>query len=108
MVRYERKHSNSMWHADWNVMKALRMRGLQMITFLNDASRRVTGACLLKEATSENGAAVLRGAIGRFGAPATILSDSGTCFVEIRSKETKGRGSPPCSSRSFWTGESSW
>ena len=88
-VRYERKHSNSMWYTDWHVMKDPRMRGLHLITFLDDASRCATGAELFKEATSENAVAVLRQAIARFGAPATILSDNGSCFVGIRSKEPR-------------------
>ncbi len=42
-IRYERKHSNSMWHTDWHVMKDPRFRGLNLITYLDDASRCVTG-----------------------------------------------------------------
>ena len=80
-VRYERLYSNAMWHTDWHVMKDQRMKDLNLITYLDDASRRVTGAALLKEATSENAVAVLRQAVGRFGVPATILSDNGSCFV---------------------------
>ena len=62
-------------------MKDPRFRGLNLITFLDDASRRVTGAALFKEATSKNAVVVLRQAVGRFGVPATILSDNGPCFV---------------------------
>ena len=40
-----------------------------------------TGTALFQEATSGNAVAVLRQAVGRFGVPATILSDSGSCFV---------------------------
>lgn len=57
------------------------MRELNLIAYLDDASRRVTGAALFKGATSVNAVAVLRQAISRFGAPATILSDNGFCFV---------------------------
>ena len=80
-VRYERIYSNAMWHTDWHAMKDPRMRELNLITYLDDASRCVTGAALFKEATSVNAVAVLRQAISRFGAPATILSDNGSCFV---------------------------
>ena len=31
-IRYERKHSNSMWHTDWHVMKDPCFRGLHLIT----------------------------------------------------------------------------
>ena len=80
-VRYERLYSNAMWHADWHTMKDPRMKGLNLITCLDDASRRVTGAALFQEATSGNAVAVLRHAICGFGVPATILSDNGSCFV---------------------------
>ena len=80
-VRYERLYSNAMWHTDWHVMKDPRMKDLNLITYLDDASRCVTGAALFKEATSENAVAVLRQAVGRFGVPATVLSDNGSCFV---------------------------
>ncbi len=80
-IRYERIYSNAMWHTDWHAMKDPRMRDLNLITYLDDASRCVTGAALFREATSANAVAVLRQAIGRFGVPATMLSDNGSCFV---------------------------
>ena len=80
-VRYERLYSNAMWHTDWHTMKDPRMNGLNLITYLDDASRCITGAALFGEATSKNAVAVLRQAVGRFGVPATILSDNGSCFV---------------------------
>ncbi len=57
------------------------MRDLSLITYLDDASRCVTGAALFREATSENAVIVLQQAISRFGIPATILSDNGSCLV---------------------------
>ncbi|MYB47506.1 MAG: transposase family protein [Cenarchaeum sp. SB0662_bin_33] len=80
-VRYERIYSNAMWHTDWHTMKDPRMKELNLITYLDDASRCVTGAALFNEATSFNAVAVLRQAVDRFGVPATILSDNGSCFV---------------------------
>ena len=80
-VRYERIYSNAMWHTDWHEVKDSRMKGLNLITYLDDASRCVTGAALFKDATSHNAVLALRGAIKQFGTPATILSDDGSCFV---------------------------
>ncbi len=80
-IRYERIYSNAMWHTDWHVMNDQRMRNLNLITYLDDASRCITGAALFREATSENAVTVLRQAVSRFGTPATILSDNGSCFV---------------------------
>ena len=42
-VMYERIYSNATWHTDWRVMKDPRMKGLNPITCLDDASRCVTG-----------------------------------------------------------------
>ncbi len=93
-IRYERRHSNSMWHTGWHIMKDPRFRGLNLIAFLDDASRHVTGAVLFAEATSGNAVAVLRQAIERFGTPATILSDNGSCFVGVLRKEPKKSWQP--------------
>ncbi len=80
-VRYERMYANAMRHTDWHVMKDPRFRAYNLITYLDDASRCVTGAALFENATSENAVLLLRLAIKRFGRPATILSDNGSCFV---------------------------
>ena len=80
-IRFERLHSNAMWHTNWHIMKDPRMKGLNLIAYLDDSSRCVTGAALFKEATSENAVIAIRQAIGMFGVPATILSDNGSCFV---------------------------
>ena len=87
-------HSNSVWHTDWYVMKDSRMRGFCLITFLNDASRCVTGAGLFTQATSENAVVVLQQAIKQFRTPATILSDNGSCFVGMRKGNPKGSWKP--------------
>lgn len=76
--------------AHWHTMKDPRMRGLCLITFLDDASRCVTGAGIFSQATSENAVLVLRQSIKRFGTPATILSDNGSCFVGVRRGNPKG------------------
>ena len=71
------------------------MRGLNLITYLDDASRCVTWAELFREATSENAVTALRRAAGRFGVPATILSDNGSCFVGSgRRKKPSGSWTP--------------
>ena len=94
-VWYERIYSNAMWHTDWYTMRDPRMRGLALITYLDDASRCVTGAALFKEATSENAVAVLQQTMGRFDMPATILSDNGSCFVGAGGrKKPKGAWKP--------------
>ena len=55
------------------------LRGLNLIIYLDDASRCITGFRLFQEATFSN--VVLTQVMCRFGTPATILSDNGRCFV---------------------------
>ncbi len=81
-----------MWHVDWHIMKDPRFRGLQLVTYLDDASRCITGAALFENATAENAVMLLRLAIKRFGAPASILSDNGACFVGQNGRKKKKLG----------------
>ena len=87
-VRYERRHSNAMWHVDWHEMKDSRFCGLHLVTYLDDASRCIVAASIFTQATSENAVVVLRQAIKQFGTPATILSDNGSCFVGKGGRKT--------------------
>ena len=94
-VRFERKYSNAMWHTDWHEMKDPRFRGLKLVTYLDDASRCVVAARVFAEATSENAVTVLREAVKRFGTPATILSDNGSCFVGRRGRRAPTKSWQP-------------
>ena len=67
-------------HTGRHIARDPRFKGLSLIAFLDDAPRRVTGAALFAEAASGSAAVVLRQAIERFKAPATIPSDSGVVF----------------------------
>ena len=89
-VRFERRYSNAMWHVDWHIMKDPRFRGLNLVTYLDDASRCMVAAQLFTEATSDNAAAVLQKAIETFGTPAITLSDNGFCFVGAVGRHKKG------------------
>ncbi len=83
-IRYERRYSNAMWHVDWHLIRDPRLKGANLIVYLDDASRCVTGFGVFEDATSANAVLVLRKAITRFGAPASILSDNGKCFTVAR------------------------
>ena len=83
-----------MWHTDWHVMKDFRVRDLSLITYLDDASRCITGYGVFKEATGLNAVKVLRQVILAFGSPASILSDNGSCFVGVRSGTPNGTWTP--------------
>ena len=63
-ARYERKHSNSMWHMDWAEY------GKEKILVIeDDASRYITGFGSIDYATSENALITLRSAIAIHGKP---------------------------------------
>ena len=93
-VRFERKYSNAMWYVDWHTMKDPRLRELNLIVYLDDASRYITGFGLFQEATSSNAVLVLTQAMRRFGTPVTILSNNGRCFVGA-GKNRKKKGWKP-------------
>jgi putative transposase len=74
-IRYERRHSNSMWHADWTEYK-----GQNLIFFEDDASRLITGYGSFKNATTDNTISVFNSAVEKWGKPREVLTDHGTQF----------------------------
>ncbi|MCL5067354.1 MAG: DDE-type integrase/transposase/recombinase [Thaumarchaeota archaeon] len=82
-IRYEREHSNSLWHTDW---KFLEGRGW-FTAYLDDASRYIVGYGLFPEATSEHSVEVLTSAITKNGKPASVLTDHGTQFYANEAEE---------------------
>ena len=75
-VRYEREHSNSLWHTDYKQMQD----GRWFICYLDDASRFVTAYGVFEHATTANALAVLDEAIRNYGKPASIMTDHGAQF----------------------------
>jgi putative transposase len=78
-IRYERKYSNSLWHADWKLLSGYGW----IIAYLDDASRFIVGYGLFDEATSEHAVEVLERAIKQYGKPASILTDRGSQFYAV-------------------------
>ena len=93
-VRYERRYSNAMWHVDWHMIKDSRLKGRNLIVFLDDASRCVTGFGVFQDATSENATLALRRAISEYTTPAQMLSDNGRCFAGGKAGGPKKRWTP--------------
>lgn len=85
-VRWERKHSLSLWQTDWTVFE-----GKWLIVFMDDASRLVVGWGLFDNATSDNSVKVLREAISRYGRPKAILTGRDTQFYAT-TKEGRVQG----------------
>ena len=65
-VRFERTHSNSMWHTDYKLLED----GRWLLCYKDDASRFVTGYGIFEHATTENTLTVLDEAIKNHGKPA--------------------------------------
>ena len=53
-----------------DMMKGLRMKGLNLITYLDDSPICVTGTALFKEATLENAVTALHQTVSMFGVSA--------------------------------------
>jgi len=75
-VRFERKHSNSMWHTDWSELEDRK----QLIIFEDDASRFITAYGIFDHATMENGLRIFKKAVKIYGYPRQLLSDNGAHF----------------------------
>jgi putative transposase len=87
-VRYERKYSNSLWHADWTLIDGMGW----LVAYLDDASRFILSYGLFPEATSEDSVEVLKRAIKEHGKPASMLTDRGIQFYANEAEERE-RGS---------------
>jgi putative transposase len=81
-IRYERRYSNSLWHADW-----FEQQQDQIILFEDDASRFITGYGVFRDAIAKNSIRVLEQAIEQFGVPRQLMTDHGTQFTSL-SRET--------------------
>ncbi|MEA3421129.1 MAG: IS481 family transposase, partial [Acidobacteriota bacterium] len=77
-IRYERRYSNILWHADW-----FENKDEQIIIFEDDASRFITGFGVFGNATSKNAVLVFEQAISNYGAPKQLMTDHGIQFTSI-------------------------
>jgi len=83
-IRYERRYSNSLWHADWFEKKQD-----QVILFQDDASRFITGYGVFSNATSKNTIHVLEQAMQIYGIPKQVMTDHGTQFTSLSRENCK-------------------
>jgi len=77
-VRYERRYTNSLWHADW-----FEQTQEQIILYEDDASRFITGYGVFSNATMKNTNQVLTQAIISYGRPKQMMTDHGTQFTSL-------------------------
>ena len=101
-VRHGRAHSNAMRHADRHVMKDSGLCAHRPIAYLDDAPGCATGAAPFEDAASESAAVPPRPAIGRFGRPASILSDNGSCLAGRNGRKKGAVGG--VAARGLWAG----
>jgi len=77
-IRYERRFSNSLWHADW-----FEEPHEQIILLEDDASRFITGFGVFSNANMQNSNQVLNQAISSYGIPKQMMTDHGTQFTSL-------------------------
>jgi putative transposase len=82
-VRYERKHSNSMWHADWAILN-----GKWFIVYEDDASRKGISWGEFDEATTEHSIEVLKKGLETYGKPREILTGRD---IQFYASEAEGK-----------------
>lgn len=87
-IRYERRHSNSLWHTDWFVLN-----GRQTIAFVDDASRVATSVKTFNRATADNAVVALNMAVQTWRVPRQLISDHGTQFTSLP-RETCAKPEP--------------
>jgi transposase InsO family protein len=79
--RYEWPLPNYMWHCDWHVIKAEKMRGISILVFIDDCSRKIMGYITGAE-TAKNSIFALYKAISKHKVlPYILNSDRGTHFI---------------------------
>ena len=86
-VRFERKHSLSLWQTDWTALN-----GKHLIVILDDASRLVVGWGLFGRATTDNSLKVLKEAIRRYGKPKAMLTGRDVQFYCSEKYDGGGKG----------------
>ena len=77
-VRWEREHSNSLWHMDW-----FEFNDKNYIVIEDDASRFIIHFGEYEHATAENSIDALRRGIEKYGKPREVMTDHGTQFTSL-------------------------
>jgi len=79
--RYEWPISNYMWHTDWHVIKAEKLKGQNLLVYIDDCSRKIMGYTV-GDTTSKNSLFALYSAIAKYKViPHMLNSDRGSQFI---------------------------
>jgi len=85
-IRWERKHSNSLWQTDFCWIEKL---SCWLCAWLDDHSRFITAAEYMSEATTENVLDLFDKATKKYGFPRETLSDRGSQFYAVRGESSR-------------------
>ena len=80
-IRWERKHSNSLWQTDFCWIEKLEC---WLCAWLDDHSRFVPVASYISNATTKNAISLFERAARKYGYPTQTLSDRGAQFYAVR------------------------
>ncbi len=80
-VRFEAKLPNETWQADMTHWTLADGTGVEILDFVDDYSRMVTVAVVLPVTTAADVVAAFYQGAGRFGLPASMLTDNGCIFT---------------------------
>ncbi len=79
--RYEWPIPNYMWHCDWHVIKSEKLKGKNLLVFLDDCSRKIM-SYIIGAQTTENSLFALYNAIKKQNViPYCLNSDRGSHFI---------------------------
>lgn len=80
--RYEWPLPNFMWHTDWHIIKAEKLKGKCFLSYLDDCSRRIMGHGVFSTMTTKNSLLVLYKALAKHKVlPYELNSDRGSQFI---------------------------
>jgi len=80
--RYEWPIPNLMWHTDWHVIKAKKLKGKNFISYIDDCSRKIMAFGVFDNMTTNASLDVLYSAIAKHKVqPWQLNSDRGTQFI---------------------------
>ena len=83
--RYEWPIPNIMWHTDWHIIKAKKLRGKKFISFSDDCSRQIMSYGVFSRMTTKNSLIVLYKAIANNETqPWMLNSDRVTQFIPMK------------------------
>lgn len=88
--RYEWPIPNYMWHTDWHVIKAQRMKGENILVYLDDCSRKAMGYCTGAENTRNSLFALYSAIAKNHVTPFVLNSDRGSQFFPNK-RDKKGK-----------------